>query len=70
MKVPEKLARLRRAVECLVVSTAECERSFSAMNDIASDIRWSLGIKRISALVFAKLLGCIQRGIVRSQMAG
>ena len=46
-----------RAVECLVVSTAECERSFSAMNDIASDTRSSLGIKRISALMFAKLLG-------------
>ena len=27
------------------------------MNDIASDIHSSLGIKRISALMFAKLLG-------------
>jgi hypothetical protein len=27
------------------------------MNDIASDTRSSLGIKRISALMFAKLLG-------------
>jgi len=55
-KVPEKLVPLRRAVECLVVSTAECEPSFSAVNDIASDTRSSLGVKRISALMFAKSL--------------
>jgi len=58
VKFPEKLAPLRRAgVECLVVSTAKCERSFSVMNDVTSDIRSLLGIKRISALMFAKLLG-------------
>jgi len=57
VNVPEKLAPLRRAVECLVVSTAECERSFNAMNNIASDTRSSLGIKRISYLMFAKLVG-------------
>ena len=57
VKVPEKLAPLRRAVECLVVSTAKRERSFSAMNDIASGTRSSLGTKRISALMFAKLVG-------------
>jgi len=42
VNVPEKLAPLHRAVEYLVVSTAECERSFSAMNDISSDTRSSL----------------------------
>jgi len=51
-------------------------RSFSAMHDIASDTRSSLGIERISALMFAKLVGpkdvrhCLQPGIVRSQIAG
>jgi hypothetical protein len=54
----KKLAPLRRAIECLVVSMAEFERSFSAMNDIAfCDTRSSPGTKRISAPMFAKLLG-------------
>jgi len=57
VNVPEKLAPLCRAVKCLVVSTAECGHASSAMNDIASDIRSLLGIKRISALMFAKLVG-------------
>jgi len=57
VNVPEKLAPLRRAVECLFVSTVECEHSFSAMNNTASDTRLSLGIKRISALMFARLAG-------------
>jgi len=56
VNVPEKLAPLHRAVECLVVSMAECELPI-AMNNIASDTRSLLGIKRISALMFAKLVG-------------
>jgi len=36
--------------------TGSGERSFSAMNNIASDTRSSLGIKRISASMFAKLV--------------
>ena len=54
---PSKLKPFCQAVDSLVVSTAECERSFSVMNDIASDVRSSLGIRRISALMFAKMLG-------------
>jgi len=41
----------------IVVSKVECERSFSAINDIASDIRSAVGIKRIGVLMIAKLLG-------------
>ena len=36
---PAKLKPLCQAVDCLIVSTAECERAFSVMNDIASDVR-------------------------------
>jgi len=57
VKVPEKCTPLRLAVECLVVSTAKCERSFNVVNDIASDNRWSLGVKRISVMTLAKWLG-------------
>jgi len=57
VNVSEKLIPLRQDIECIVVSKAECERSFSAMNYIASDTLSSLSIKRISALMFAKLVG-------------
>jgi len=43
----------------LVVSTAECERSFSIMNDICTDNRSSIGIRRTGVLMFAKLMGPI-----------
>ena len=54
---PVELKPLCQAVDCLVVSTAECERAFSVMNDIESDVRSSLGIKRLSALMFPKMVG-------------
>jgi len=60
VNVLEKLTPLRRAspaVVCLVVSTAECERSFNAMNDTARDTRSSLLASKESTLLFAKLVG-------------
>jgi Domain of unknown function (DUF4371) len=54
---PSGLNQLTEAVDTLVVSTAECERSFSIMNDICTDNRSLLGIRRTGALMFAKLMG-------------
>lgn len=54
---PCGLNQLTEAVDTLVVSTAECERSFSNMNDICTDICSLIGIRRTGALMFAKLMG-------------
>lgn len=55
--LPDKLAPLRQAVDRLLVSTAECQRSFSTMNDIAINIHSMFSIQRISALMFAEMIG-------------
>ena len=46
-----------KASETLIVSTAECERAFSAMNDILSDNRNLLKVERLSSLLFVKIVG-------------
>jgi hypothetical protein len=55
--VPKPLEPVLKASETLIVSTAECERAFSAMNDILSDNRNRLKIERLSTLLFVKILG-------------
>jgi hypothetical protein len=55
--VPSHLQVLEHAVETYVVSTAECERSFSVMNDTLTPIRNNLSVKHLSALVFIKCVG-------------
>ena len=54
---PAGIQSLVEASESLIVSTAECERAFSVMNDIISDSRNRLGIARAGALMFAKIVG-------------
>lgn len=49
-----KFIRLTRAFTC---STVECERGFSAMNCIITDLRSSLTIPRTSNLLFLSLNG-------------
>lgn len=56
-EIGEQLTVLKRAVATLIVSTAECERCFSVMNDILTPTRNSLGIRRLSMLMFVKILG-------------
>ena len=55
--MPRELKPLKSAVDTLVVSTAECERTFSAMNDILTPIRNSLSIARLSSIIFLKCVG-------------
>ena len=56
-KTPYDLQPLRTAINTLIVSTAECERSFSSMNIILSSLRNSLLVKTVSSLMFISLVG-------------
>ena len=55
--VPHEIMDLQEAVACYPVASADCERGFSAMNLICSDIRSTLTIKNISNLLFISLVG-------------
>ena len=57
LEPPEKLVDLIKATKTIAVSTAECERSFSQMNILASTVRSSLTIKTLSTLMFIKCVG-------------
>lgn len=50
--VPGDLKPLVTALESVAVSTAECERGFSSMNTTLTPLRSSLGIGRLSSIVF------------------
>lgn len=54
---PPLLKPLMNAVTTIAISTAECERCFSVMNDILSPIRSLLSVERTSSLMFIKLVG-------------
>lgn len=56
-KVPERLKQLLDVLKTLIISTAECERSFSAMNDHLTNIRNSLSLENTSKLIFLKTVG-------------
>ena len=56
-RIPDNLKPLINSVNTIPVSTAECERGFSAMNVILSDLRSSLLLQHVSALLFVKLHG-------------
>ena len=55
--VPHTLQQLINAVDTYVISTAECERTFSVMNDILSPTRNCLNVDHLSQLVFVKCVG-------------
>ena len=55
--VGDNLKVLQKAVDTVIISTAQCERCFSVMNDIVTPIRNSLKIKRVAMLIFIKILG-------------
>ena len=56
-KIPEQLCPILRAINTLPVTSSDCERGFSTMNLIMSPLRNSLGITRLSSLMFIKLMG-------------
>lgn len=51
----EEITELNMLIKTLPVSTAECERGFSLMNIICSDLRSKLTIKNISNLMFINI---------------
>lgn len=55
--VPEKLKPLLTTISTLPCSTAECERGFSLMNNIITDLRVSLLISNVSNLMFISANG-------------
>lgn len=53
----EDLKLLTTAIKCIAISSSECERSFSSINEIVSSKRNSLGSVPISSLVFINCVG-------------
>lgn len=53
----DDLAPLAETVKVIPVSTAECERSFSSMNNIATKKRNKLTVENIAALMFISIMG-------------
>jgi len=51
------LKSLRCAINTLVVSTADCERAFSCMNETLTAIRNSLAVDTLSSLMFMSVCG-------------
>ena len=55
--IPPTMRKLICAIATLPVSTAACERGFSAMNIVCSPLRNSLSTAHISSLLFVSLVG-------------
>lgn len=56
-QIGARLKPLMNCVNTIPCSTAECERGFSAMNIIVTDLRSTLLIQHVSALMFIKING-------------
>lgn len=56
-EIPEDLKPLYKSIATIPVSTSECERNFSSMNEIMSPLRTSLNIKTVAALLFINCVG-------------
>ena len=57
VNVGEEMAKFMRGSKTIIVSTAECERAFSAMNDILVPTRNRLAVTRLAMLMFIQILG-------------
>lgn len=56
-EIPEDLKPLFKAVATIPISTSECERNFSSMNEIMTPLRCSLSIATVAALLFINSVG-------------
>ncbi|CAI6371866.1 unnamed protein product [Macrosiphum euphorbiae] len=56
-EIPEDLKPLYKSIATIPVSTSECERNFSSMNEIMSPLRTSLNRKTVAALLFINCVG-------------
>ena len=55
--IPDALKGLSNCLRTLPCSTAECERGFSLMNIISTDLRSTILVKNIASLMFVNLNG-------------
>lgn len=55
--VPDDLQILFKTAATIPISTSECERNFSSMNEIITPLRSSLNISTVSALLFINCVG-------------
>ena len=55
--IPESIKFLKSIVSTLPVSSSDCERGFSAMNNICTQSRNKLSVPHMSELVFISLVG-------------
>lgn len=55
--IPDDLKPLMQAIKTIIISTAECERVFSAMNRTLTPIRNQLQIDTVNKLLFLNLCG-------------
>lgn len=55
--IPERLKNLHACLKTLPCSTAECERAFSLMNIISTDLRCTILVKNLSSLMLVNLNG-------------
>ena len=56
-RLPDGLKSLCCAINTLVVSTADCERAFSCMNETLTATRNSLAVDTLSSLMFMSVCG-------------
>lgn len=56
-QIPAAITKLKAVLRTLPVSSADCERGFSSMNVICSDIRNRLDVHHIDNLIFISLVG-------------
>jgi hypothetical protein len=59
-RLPDDLKILKECIDCIPVSTAECERSFSVMNIILTEKRNRMKVDSLSALMFISIVGPAQ----------
>lgn len=52
--LPKALGKLKQTI---AVSSAECERGFSEMNNVITPLRSKLNTENVSALMFIKVVG-------------
>lgn len=55
--MPAELSRLKTVIDTLPVTSADCERGFSTMNVICTDLRNSLTVSHIDNLMVISLVG-------------
>ena len=55
--MPDPLKSLKTVLDTLPITSADCERGFSTMNVICSDLRNALTVPHISNLMFISLVG-------------